>query len=140
MFPELLFCIRAAKNKSYIVFHTFVSKRFYPFIITRSCTTVILPVTEHLLYLSRWQVFSNTDGTDEWCAHDSLMLERQVKKNRYALICTVLVFASDVEHYILPAVSPVPRKMIRHSFRPLCQQKKFHIRPLLYDSPRFITP
>ena len=51
----------------------------------------------------------------------------------------MLVFAGDVEHYMLPSVSPVFRQMVSHPLRAFGQKEELHVRTLPDDIPGFIV-
>lgn len=113
---------------------------FYPFIMTWPCTCIILAIAQHLLNLSRRQIFCNGHLADKRCAHDALVLKRQGQQDWDAFIRAALVLAGDIEHHIFPTILPVPWQVILYPLRTFCQQKEFYIRPLLYDCPCFIPP
>ena len=93
-----------------------------------------------LLYLSCFKIFPHTDLTDEWSAHHALVLKREFKQYGDTLVRTLLVFGCHIKEDVIPAVAPVFREMLRHTFGAFCQQKEYHIAADLHKLPRFITP
>ena len=65
-----------AEYKSNLICETFIMERLHPFIMTRACSTVVLTVTQHLLYLTACKVLLDAYRPYERSAHDSLMLKR----------------------------------------------------------------
>ena len=43
------------------------------------------------------------------------------------LVGAALVFTADVEHHVLPAISPVPRKMVINPLRALRQGEELNV-------------
>ena len=108
--------------------------------MTGTGAAVVFPVAKYLLDLSGRQVFFYAHRPDERRAHDALMLEGQLQQDRDALVGAALVFAGDVEHHVLPAAVPVPRKVVGGAFRTLCQQEELHVRPPAHDLPGLVPP
>ena len=63
-----------------------------------------------------------------------------VRPIRVHIRSSLLILTGNIKHYVFPAITPVPRKMVCHAFRPFCQQKELHIRSLTYNLPGFIAP
>lgn len=130
----------AAKHKGYVVLCAFIVQLPDPLVVTGAGTAVVFSVTQYLLYLARWKIFFDGNRSNEWSAHDTFVLEGQLQKYRYSFISPALIFTGDVEHHVLPAITPVFRQVVCDALRTFRQQEEFHVRAPMDDVPGLIPP
>ena len=130
----------AAKHEGYVVLCAFIVQLPDPLVVTRAGTAIVFPITQYLLYLARWKIFVDGNRSNEWSAHDTFVLEGQLQKYRYSFISPALIFTGDVEHHVLPAITPVFRQVVCDALRTFRQQEEFHVRALMDDVPGLIPP
>lgn len=68
-----------AENESHIKIHAFLAERAHPVIMTGPRSVIIFSVAEHLLDLAVLQIFSEVDRPDQGSAHDTLVLEGELR-------------------------------------------------------------
>lgn len=130
----------AAEHKGHVVLCAFIVQPLDPLVVAWTCSAIVFSITQYLFDLTGRQVFFDADRADERRAHDAFVFERQLQKNRDALVSSALILTGNIEHHILPAIAPVYRQMVRDALRAFRQQKELHIRALTDDVPGFIPP
>ena len=111
-----------------------------PLIAAGTVAVVVFPVAEYLFHLSGGKVLFGMHFRKNRCDHERLVLCRNCQQQGQPFLCTFLIFRCHTQCYVFPAVAPVFRQVVCHTFCPLRLNPEVHISAAAYHVPHFFPP